>query len=85
VNVQVEIERLTLEGFRLTPRERLALGLEVADELKGLLLQRVPAWPSEGAAVRRVISEPTPVAAASAVGPPIARAIHDGILRAVGS
>jgi hypothetical protein len=84
VSVRVEIERLLVEGVRLTAGERLALRSEIEDELEALLRERVPAWPLDGAAVRRVVAEPAPRASAPGVGAPIAGAIHDGIHRVVG-
>jgi hypothetical protein len=84
VSVHVEIERLVLEGFQLTAHERSALGSKIEHTLAALLREQAPTWPSEGAAVRRVVAGPTTLPSTPAVGAPVAGAIHDGIHRAVG-
>jgi hypothetical protein len=86
VSVTVHIERIVVEGLPLSPRDRVALGDAVQQELKTLLGAHAAAWPARDVRVRRVAGGPLAMAPGrpvAAVGAQIAGAIDAGIGTAV--
>jgi hypothetical protein len=86
VRIEVDIERLVLEGIPATGRERDVLAAGLQHELALLLRDRSPAWPAHGVGVRRVhggvVPAPTSGSAAEWTGA-VAASVRDGMERAV--
>jgi len=81
VEIQVQIDRLVLEGVTLPPGGRDSLGMSVETELARLLAEDglAEAWQA-GAAVPRLAAGPVSLAGSPAdLGVGIARAVYGGL------
>jgi hypothetical protein len=83
VNIQVDIERLVLDGINLSYRERQQLGAGLESELRRLLAQDGPgAKLLAGSALRSVPAgaiEWTPGGDPTALGKQIAHSVYEGL------